>query len=54
MAADEELRDSKGRLIDSSDAEPDAVDKVRRRGRPALLEAGGLPLVRVRIAGAGS
>jgi hypothetical protein len=52
VAADEELRDSQGRLIDDAyagRAAADAIDKVRRRGRPSLSEAGESPLLRVRI-----
>jgi hypothetical protein len=49
---DEELRDSKGRLIDEAYVEgavADAMAKVRGRGRPSLSRSGASPLLRVRI-----
>lgn len=48
----EDLRDSAGRAVDDAyvaAAVEDAVQRVRRRGRPSLSEAGESPLLRVRI-----
>ena len=48
----EELRDSKGRLVDDryiQTAVDEAITTVRRRGRPSLSESGESPLLRVRI-----
>lgn len=48
----EELRDSKGRLVDDSYVETavdEAIKTVRGRGRPSLSESGESPLLRVRI-----
>ncbi len=52
LPQDEELRDSKGRLVDDTyvqSAVDDAIKKVRGRGRPSLSESGESPLLRVRI-----
>ena len=52
VPAGEELRDSKGRLVDDSYVETavdDALKTVRGRGRPSLSESGESPLLRVRI-----
>jgi len=48
----EELRDSQGRLVDDAYVEAavqDALDTVRRRGRPSLSDEGESPLLRVRL-----
>lgn len=48
----EELRDSQGRLVDDAYVEAaveDALETVRRRGRPSLSEQGQSPLLRVRL-----
>ena len=48
----EELRDSQGRLVDDTYVEAavqDALDTVRRRGRPSLSDEGESPLLRVRL-----
>lgn len=52
VAADEVLRDSKGRIIDENyvqGAVDDALSTVRGRGRPSLSSAGESPLLRVRL-----
>lgn len=50
VSEDEELRDSKGRVIDDAYAEAAADDALRRvRGRPSLSESGESPLLRVRL-----
>jgi predicted HicB family RNase H-like nuclease len=52
VPAGEELRDSKGRLVDDSYVETavdEAIKTVRGRGRPSLSESGESPLLRVRI-----
>jgi predicted HicB family RNase H-like nuclease len=52
VPSSEELRDSKGRLVDDAyvdAAVEDAVLQVRGRGRPSLSEAGESPLLRVRL-----
>lgn len=49
---DEELRDSRGRLVDDdyvTSAVEEAVSQVRGRGRPSLSESGESPLLRVRL-----
>ena len=49
---DEELHDSRGRLIDDSyvdAAVEDAIAQVRGRGRPSLSASGESPLLRVRL-----
>ena len=49
---DEELRDGQGRLVDDTyvqAAVDDALDTVRRRGRPSLSHHGESPLLRVRL-----
>ena len=46
------LRDRQGRVIDDDYAEEaveDALQQVRRRGRPSLSESGESPLLRVRL-----
>jgi|SRR5579884_964763 len=46
------LRDRNGRVVDDtyvSDAVSDALQKVQRRGRPSLSQAGESPLLRVRL-----
>lgn len=48
----EDLRDSRGRLVDDDYVDvavEDAIRHVRGRGRPSLSEAGESPLLRVRI-----
>ena len=48
----EQLRDSRGRLVDDAyvdEAVEDAVSRVRGRGRPSLSQVGESPLLRVRI-----
>ena len=52
VQGDQEMRDSKGRLIDDAYVEgavADALAKVRGRGRPSLSQSGESPLLRVRI-----
>lgn len=52
IADDEELRDSRGRLVDDdyvTSAVEEAVSQVRGRGRPSLSESGESPLLRVRL-----
>jgi hypothetical protein len=52
VPSSEEVRDSKGRLVDDAyvdAAVEDAVRQVRGRGRPSLSEAGESPLLRVRL-----
>jgi hypothetical protein len=53
IPADEEVRDSQGRIVDERyvDAAVDALDKVRGRGRPSLSHTGESPLLRVRVSG---
>ncbi len=49
---DEQLHDSRGRLIDDSyvdAAVEDAITQVRGRGRPSLSASGESPLLRVRL-----
>lgn len=48
----EELRDSRGQLVDDSYIEvavEDAIARVRGRGRPSLSDSGESPLLRVRL-----
>ncbi len=48
----EQLRDSRGRLVDAAyvdEAVKDALSRVRGRGRPSLSQVGESPLLRVRI-----
>lgn len=52
VSADEELHDSRGRLVDDayvSSAVEDAIAQVRGRGRPSLSASGESPLLRVRL-----
>ncbi len=52
VAEDEELYDSRGRLIDDAyvdAAVEDAIAQVRSRGRPSLSASGESPLLRVRL-----
>ncbi len=52
VAEGEELRDSRGRLIDDvyvESAVDDAISQVRGRGRPSLSTSGESPLLRVRL-----
>lgn len=52
IAADAELRDRTGRLVDDAyvaAAVDDAREQVRGRGRPSLSAAGESPLLRVRL-----
>jgi predicted HicB family RNase H-like nuclease len=49
---DEELTDSQGRVVDDvyvEGAVEQALDTVRRRGRPSLSDEGESPLLRVRL-----
>lgn len=49
---DEEVRDSEGRLVDDAyvaTAVEDAIQYIRRPGRPSLSDVGESPLLRVRI-----
>jgi predicted HicB family RNase H-like nuclease len=52
IADDEELRDSRGRVVDDAyvdDAVEEALQQVRGRGRPSLSQSGESPLLRVRV-----
>ena len=52
VAEDEDLRDSRGRVVDDAYVESaveDAIAQVRRRGRPSLSASGESPLLRVRL-----
>ncbi|WP_200174025.1 ribbon-helix-helix protein, CopG family [Tomitella cavernea] len=52
MPDEEELRDSRGRVVDDAyvdSAVEDALEKVVGRGRPSLSDAGESPLLRVRL-----
>lgn len=52
IPADEQLRDSEGRLVDDAyvdNAVEEAIQAVRGRGRPSLSQTGESPLLRVRI-----
>ncbi len=52
VAEDEELYDSRARLIDDAyvdAAVEDAIAQVRSRGRPSLSASGESPLLRVRL-----
>lgn len=52
VAENEELRDSRGRLVDDAyvqSAVQDALAHVRGRGRPSLSASGESPLLRVRL-----
>lgn len=52
VAEYEELRDSRGRLVDDAYVESavaDAITQVRGRGRPSLSDSGESPLLRVRL-----
>lgn len=52
LGEDEELRDSRGRVVDDAyvdSAVEDAITQVRGRGRPSLSTSGESPLLRVRL-----
>ena len=52
IADGEALRDSHGRVVDDAyieGATADALEQVRRRGRPSLSASGESPLLRVRL-----
>jgi predicted HicB family RNase H-like nuclease len=52
VADTEELRDSRGRVIDEqyvASAVDEAIEQVRGRGRPSLSSHGESPLLRVRL-----
>lgn len=52
IADEEELRDSRGQLVDDAYVDvavEEAIDRVRGRGRPSLSASGESPLLRVRL-----